>query len=164
MWRKRNSEGIWIEKVNQMEQSAEVNLHDIVIGFFSGNLLNQDNLRKVIIDVIEFADTHQDTFCSEKEVNSKEDNSTTVSLSSCFVYIRIAETIVEELGDLELSRQVYKKCEDLAVDVADLSDLADSINQHLKDEKWYDKLKTKANYMVKNCADVLAINHDINDN
>ncbi|TAL70174.1 MAG: hypothetical protein EPN82_06045 [Bacteroidetes bacterium] len=172
MWRKRNSEGTWVEKVNQMEQSAEVNLHDMVIGFFCGNLLNKENLRKVIMDVIEFADSHRDTFCSEKiedkeeitQVKVEDDNTTIVSLSTCFVYLRIAETIVEELGDLELARQVYKKCEDLAVDVADLSDLADSVYQFLKDEKWYDVLKTKANSIVKNYADVLAIHMDLNDN
>ncbi|TAL69298.1 MAG: hypothetical protein EPN82_07085 [Bacteroidetes bacterium] len=171
MWRKRNSEGIWIEKVNQLEQSAEVNLHDMVIGFFSGNLLNKENLRKVIMDVLEFADSHRDTFCSEKEednkeiieVNSKE-NTTTITLSTSFVYLRIAETIVEELGDLELACQVYKQCEELAVDVADLSDLADSILLHLKDEKWYEILKTKANSMVKNYKDILAIQMDLIDN
>jgi hypothetical protein len=172
MWHKQQSDGTWVDKVNQMEQSAEVNLHDMVIGFFSGNLLNKENLRQVIFDVIEFADTHQDTFCSEKEEGNEEikkgngenNNAISISLSTCFVYLRIAETIVEELGDLELARKVYQQSEDLAVDVADFSDLADSINQHLKDEDWYDKLKTRANSMVKSSADVLAINHDINDN
>lgn len=170
MWHKRNSDGIWVEKVNQLEQSAEVNLHDMVIGFFSGNLLNKENLRKVIMDVLEFADNHQDTFCSEKEneeikkTNAVDDNTTIVSLSSCFVYLRIAETIVEELGDFELARKLYHQSEELAVDVADLSDLADSILLHLKDEKWYDILKTKANFMVKNYRDVLAIHMDLNDN
>ncbi|TAL70509.1 MAG: hypothetical protein EPN82_02545 [Bacteroidetes bacterium] len=172
MWHKKNSDGTWIDKVNQLEQSAEVNLHDMVIGFFSGNLLNKENLRQVIMDVIEFANNHRDTFCYEREENkneipqekAKDDNATIVSLSSCYVYQRVAETIVEELGDFEFARQVYKQSEELAVDIEDYSGLADSILLHLKDEDWYNNLMTKAYSMVSNCADVLAIESEFSDN
>ena len=86
------------------------------------------------------------------------------SLSSSIVHVFIAETIVQELGDMELARQVLKQSETLAEEISDITCLADSIRFHLKDENWYTLLMAKANSMVKNCRDVLILNSDYSEN
>ena len=165
MWNKELPDGTWVERVDHLEQSPEENLTEIAIGFFSANLLNKENLRKILIDVIEFANTHTDTFCEEvldssekiKKLTDEEHVINSFSLSSSFVFQRIAETIADELGDLEFAREVFLRCEELAEDEYDLESLAESVNQYLQDVEWSNKLMAKAKTMSKDIPKLLTL-------
>ena len=165
MWNKELPDGTWVERVDHLEQSPEENLAEIAIGFFSANLLNKENLRKILIDVVEFANTHTDTFCEEVLDSSEKINKLTAeehlinsfTLSSSFVFQRIAETIAEELGDLEFAREVFLRCEELAVDEYDLESLAESVNEYLQDVEWSNKLMAKAKTMSKDIPKLLTL-------
>jgi hypothetical protein len=164
--RKHLPDGTQVDRVNHQEQSAEDNLTDMIAGFFSGNLLNRENLRQVIVDVIFYLDNNQDPFGNDEVEMSEElrkeieeaDEVIQFKLSICYVYECIARVIVKELGDMEFARKVFKRAEELAADSADLSCLAESINEYLQDEVWYERLMAKAHSVVKSWSDLLALN------
>ena len=162
MLRKQLEDGTWIEKVNHLEQSPEENMTDIIAGFFDGNLMNKESLRKVLLEVIDHVETlteTQNTPETQKESKAEtgEKEICNIQLSLSFVFMRIAKVISSELGDFELARAVYKRSEELADDVGDYSCLADSVLEHLKDNEWQKELLSKAHSLVKNSADVLAL-------
>jgi len=70
--RKHRPDGTQVDNVNHQKQSAKENLADVVIGFFSGNLLNSENLRQVIVDVIYYLDNNQDSDEKDEEEMSEE--------------------------------------------------------------------------------------------
>ena len=167
-FKKHLPDGSQVDRVNHQEQSAEDNLTDMIAGFFSGNLLNRENLRVVIEDVIEYLDNNQDKDGNDEEEMSEElkkeieeaNEVIQFQLSTCYVYECIARVIVKELGDMEFARKVFKRAEELAVDTADLSCLAESILYYLKDETWHERLMVKAHSEVKSCSDLLALNSE----
>ena len=162
MLRKQLEDGTWVEKVNHLEQSPEENMTDIIAGFFDGNLMNKESLRKVLLEVIDYTETLteiQNTQEPQNNVKAETDEKELchIQLSLSFVFMQIAKVIATELGDFELARTVYKRSEELADDVGDYSCLADSVLEHLKDEEWQKDLINKAHSLVKNSADVLAL-------
>jgi tetratricopeptide (TPR) repeat protein len=157
-----------VDRVNHQEQSAEDNLTDMIAGFFSGNLLNRENLRLVIEDVIEYLDNNPEPFGNDTEEMSEElkkeiaeaDEVIQFKLSTCYVYECIARVILKELGDLEFARQIFKRAEEIAKDTADLSCLAESILYYLQDEEWHERLMSRAHSEVNSWGDLLAIYSD----
>lgn len=100
---KQLPDGSWVERVNHLEQPPEENYTDMIAGFFDGNLLNKENIRHIIIDVLEFAESESDYFgiaekkeveCEVKQEIKEEDEEIHFTISFCFVFQRIAETIV----------------------------------------------------------------------
>jgi hypothetical protein len=170
--RKQLPDGSKVERVNHLEQSPKDNLIDMIAGFFSGNLLNRENLRQVIVDVLEYIDNNQYDFFNEEDEYSEElkkeieeaDKVYRFELTICFVYQRIADTIARQLGDLEFARQIFKQSESLANSSADFSCLAGSIKEYLQDEEWYNSLMDKAHSNVKCSKDILAIYCESSDN
>jgi len=171
-FKKHLPDGTQVDNVNHQEQSARDNLADMIIGFFSGNLLNRENVRQVIIDVIYYLDNDQDTDDNDEEEMSEElkkeiaeaDEVIQFKLSICYSYESVAKVIVKELGDMEFARKVFKRAEEIAVGSADLSCLADSILYYLKDEAWHERLMVKAHSEVKSCSDLLALSMETWEN
>ncbi len=171
--RKQLPDGTWYVRVNPAEQTPEENLTDMIAGFFSGSFINKENVRKVIVDVIEFIDNNQDKYCNggvdssvalKKNESDDEVEEYDFQLSICFVYQRIADAIVRHLGDLEFARQLFKQSESLANCSADYSCLAGSVLEYMKDAEWFTSLKNKAHSNVKCYSDILAIYCDSSDN
>lgn len=66
------------------------------------------------------------------------------TLSSSFIHASIGETIVNELGDMEVARQVFRRSEELAHGFDDLECLAGTIRCSLKDRIWSKRLRAEA--------------------
>ncbi len=122
----------------------------MIIGFFDGSMLTQDELWQVIDDALAYAGSDDDdspTPTSVPLVVKVEEEVTQGALSSCYIHACIAETIVEELGDMEFARRVYLLSEDLATGIDDLLCLAGSVRRSLKDMVWYKRLRARAKAM-----------------
>ena len=166
MLRKQLPDGSWVDSVNHQDQTAKDNYYDIIVGFFKGNLMNTENLRKVILDVLAYAEFLTETDNSEISDTTIDENEIChFQISDSYAFMSIAEKIAEELGDLEFAKEVFIRSEELTVGIDDLKCLANSILKHLNDEVWYNKLMAKVHSLVKTPADVLTMNFEyIHDN
>ena len=111
MFRKQLENGKWVEKVNHLEQSPEENMTDMIAGFFDSNDLSFSEKMQIYTECFKVGDY-------------------TIGL------VKLAERILEDLGDQEFAIEVYRKAQRVVSDIDDYYSLIVSIVENLIDLEW----------------------------
>ena len=164
--RKQDEEGNWQDFSNHAAQSARENLNDIMTGFFDGEGLEDNALRKIFRKCSEIAESTFELCKLADEISlNLNDEYWCLSLiliaedrvedSDDFLYL--AESIIFCLDDKDWAKRFYFNALQKSNDTSSLAYISGSIAEYLEDKEWAAELIKKCLAKAEDCYEISKI-------